>query len=178
MSEITDDGNLANVRKLYNTFTNAEKESIKNNIILHLDIYKKVLIEVVDDFPSELYRRLDSKRIAVMELDKKLKIEKLLVVHSVNSVEESDELISEANRIVFASGHRHVSLMVGRVNEIVEETTDKWDIFFVEKEKQEELRRPKKTFKVYQKDRDKEKGKVGSLPNIKVTEKLPPSLVT
>lgn len=45
--------------------------------------------------------------------------------------------------------------MAGRVNEIAEETTDKWDIFFVEKEKQEELNIPKKMFKVYQKDRDK-----------------------
>lgn len=160
LSEITDEGNLANVRKLYNTFTDSEKESIENNIILHLDIYKKVLIEVVDDFPNELYRRLDAKRIAVMELDKKLKIEKLLVVHLVNSKEEPNELISEANISVFTSGHQHVSLMAGRVNQIAKETTDKWDIFFVGKEKQEELNRPTKTFKVYQKDRDKGKGKL------------------
>ncbi|XP_059073095.1 uncharacterized protein LOC131873933 [Cryptomeria japonica] len=33
--------------------------------------------------------------------------------------------------------------MVGRVNEITKETTDQWDIFFVEKEKQEELKIPK-----------------------------------
>lgn len=70
-----------------------------------------------------------------MELDKKLNIEKLLVVHPINSVEEIVELISEVNRLVFASGHWHVSLMAGRVNEIGEETIDKWDIFFVEKEK-------------------------------------------
>ncbi|XP_059077901.1 histone chaperone ASF1-like [Cryptomeria japonica] len=37
--------------------------------------------------------------------------------------------------------------MVGRVNDIAEETADKWDIFFVEKKKQEELNQPKKTFK-------------------------------
>ncbi|XP_059070615.1 uncharacterized protein LOC131860249 [Cryptomeria japonica] len=37
--------------------------------------------------------------------------------------------------------------MTGRVNKIAEETIDKWDIFFVEKEKQEELNSPKKTFK-------------------------------
>lgn len=135
MSEITNEGNLANVSKLYNTFIDAEKESIENNTILHLDIYKKVLIEVVDDFPNELYIRLDAKRITVMELARKLRIEKLLAVHLVNSVEEIDELISEANISVFASDHRHVSLMAGRVNEIVEETTNKWDIFFVEKEK-------------------------------------------
>lgn len=40
-----------------------------------------------------------------MELDKKLKVEKLLVVHLVNSKEEIDDLICEANRSVFASGH-------------------------------------------------------------------------
>lgn len=177
LNEITDDGNLSNVSKLYDTFTNEEKESIENSIILHLDIYKKVLIEVVDDLPSDLYRRLDAKRLAIMELDKKIKIEKLLVFHPVKSVEEIDELISEANRTVFSSRHRHVILMVGKVNEISKETAGKWDIFFVEKEKQEELKRPK-IFKVYQKDKDKGKGKVGRLPNIKVTDNLPPPLVT
>lgn len=75
----------------------------------------------------------------MMELDKKLKVEKLLAIHLVNSKEEIDELICEANRSIFASGHQQVRFMVGRVNEIAEEIADKWDIFFVEKEKQEEL---------------------------------------
>lgn len=83
LNEIIDDGNLSNVSKLYDTFTNEEKESIENSIILHLNIYKKVLIEVVDDLPSDLYRQLDAKRLAIMELDKKIKIEKLLVGHLV-----------------------------------------------------------------------------------------------
>lgn len=82
-------------------------------------------------------------------------------------------MISEANRIVFSTGHRHVALMAGRVNEITKETTDKWDIFFVEKEKKEELKTPK-TFRVYQKDKDKGKGKIGGPPSIKVIDNLPP----
>lgn len=44
-------------------------------------------------------------------------------------------MISEANWTVFSTGHQYVALMAGRVNEISKETTDKWDIFFVEKEK-------------------------------------------
>lgn len=108
-----------------------------------------------------------------MELDKKIKIEKLLDVHPVKSVQEIDELISEANRTIFSSGHRHVCLMAGRMNEISKEIVDKWDIFFVEKEKQEELNRPK-PFKVYQKDKDKGKGQVGGPPSLKITDNLPP----
>lgn len=93
-----------------------------------------------------------------------------MAVHQVNSKEDIDELISEANRLVFVSGHRQVSLMAGRVKE----TVDKWDIFFVEKKKQEERSRPKtkKTFKVYQKD--KGKGKIGGVPSIKITNNIPP----
>lgn len=90
---------------MYNTFTNEEKESIENSVILHLDIYKKFLIEVVDDLPSDLYRRLVAKRLEIVELDKKINVEKLLVLHPVKSVEEIDELISEANRTVFSTGH-------------------------------------------------------------------------
>lgn len=96
---------MSNVIKLYNTSTNEENESIENSVILHLDIYKKFLIEVVDDLASDLYRRLDAKRLAIVELDKKIKVEKLLAVHPVKSAEEIDELISEANRTVFSTGH-------------------------------------------------------------------------
>lgn len=105
LNEITEDGNLSNVRKLYSTFTNEEKKSIENSVTLHLDIYKKFLIEVVDDLPSDLYRRLDAKRLAIVELDKKINVEKLLAVHLVKSTEEIDELISEANMTIFSTGH-------------------------------------------------------------------------
>lgn len=47
--------------------------------------------------------------MSIMELDKKLKVEELLVVHPVNYKQEIDELITEANIIVFASGHRQVA---------------------------------------------------------------------
>lgn len=80
LNEITKEGNLSNISKSYNTFTNEEKESIESSVIIHLDIYKKFLIEVVDDLPCDLYRRLDAKRLAIVELDKKIKIEKLLAV--------------------------------------------------------------------------------------------------
>lgn len=67
--------------------------------------------------------------------------------------------------------------MTGRVKEIADGTSDNWDIFFVEKEKEEEMNQPKKTFKVYQKDKDKGKGKIGGFPNIKITDNLlPPPL--
>lgn len=135
LNEITEDGKLKNINKLYNTLSNDEKESIENSVILHLDIYKKFLMEIVDEIPNDLYRRLEARRVTIVELDKKIKIEKLLAVHLVNSTQEIDELISEANRTIFSTGHRHVALMVGRVNEITEETADQWDIFFVEKEK-------------------------------------------
>lgn len=65
--------------------------------------------------------------------------------------------------------------MAGRVKEIVDETADKWDIFFVEKENKEERERQEmdKSFdKVYQKDKGKRK--IGSIPIIKVTDNIPP----
>lgn len=142
---------------------------------MHLDIYKNVLIEVVDNLPNDLYIRLEAKRMSVMELDKKLKVEALLDVHPINSREEIDELIVEANQTVFVSGHQQVSLMAGRVKEIANETANKWDIFFIEKEKKEERERQKmdKSFaKVYQKDKGIRK--IGSIPIIKVTNNLPP----
>lgn len=146
------------------------KKSIENSVILHLDIYKKFLMEIVDDIPNDLYRRLEARRVAIVELDKKNKIEKLLAIHPMNSTQEIDELISEANRTIFSTGHSHVALMAGRVNEISEETANRWDIFFVEKEKQE-LKRPK-TIKVYQKDKGKRK--VGGPPSLKIIDNLPP----
>lgn len=96
---------MSNIHKMYKSSNDFDRQSIEESIILHLDIYKKVLIKVVDDLPNELYRNLEAKRIAVMEIDKKLKIENLLAVHPVNSKEEIDELISKENRSVFISGN-------------------------------------------------------------------------
>lgn len=111
-----------------------------------------------------------------MELDKKLKVKALLAVHLVNSKQEIDDLISKANRTVFASGHQQVSLMADRLKEIADETMDKWDIFFVEKEKREEKDRQKvdKSFTKLHEKVDKGKGKVGSLPDITLKDNLPP----
>lgn len=138
VNEITQDENLSNVSKFYHSFKDLDKDTIEESIILYLDIYKKVLIEFIDVLPNDSYLRLEAKRMSTMELDKKLKVEALLVVHLVKFRQEIDELIAEANKTVFASGHRQVSLMADRIKEIIDETTDKWDIFFVEKEKIEE----------------------------------------
>lgn len=73
------------MNKLYHSFKDLDKGTIEESIILYLDIYKKVLIEVVDDLPNDLYLRLEAKRMSVMELDKKLKVEALLSIHPINS---------------------------------------------------------------------------------------------
>lgn len=175
INEITQDGNLSNVNKLYHSFKDSDKDTIEESIILYLHIYKKVLIKVVDDLPNDLYLRLEAKRMSFMELDMKLKVEALLSVHLVNSKQEIDDLISEANRIIFVSGHRQVSLLAGRVKEITYETTNKWDMFFVEREKKEEKDREKmdKSFtKLYQKDEGE--GKIGSVPDIIIKDNLSP----
>lgn len=72
--KITQDGNLCNVNKLYHSIKDLDRDTIEEYIILHLEIYKKVLIEVVDDVPNHLYIRLEAKRMSVMEFNKKLKV--------------------------------------------------------------------------------------------------------
>lgn len=91
VNEITQDGNLGIVNKFYHSFKDSNKDTIEERIILYLDIYKKVLIEVIDVLPNDLYLRLEATRMYIMELDKKLKIEELLVVHPINSKKEIDD---------------------------------------------------------------------------------------
>lgn len=85
INEIIQDGNPSNISKCYHTFKDSDKGTIEESIILHLDIYKKVLIQVVDDLPNDLYLRLEEKRMSIMELDKKLKVKALFVIHPINS---------------------------------------------------------------------------------------------
>lgn len=101
MNEIIEEGNLSNVNKWYNSSNDSDKNTIEESINLHLDNYKKVLIEVIDELSNDLYMRFETKRLFVMELDKKLKVEALLAVHPVNSKEEIDDFIYEANQSVF-----------------------------------------------------------------------------
>lgn len=128
IDEITEDGKLKNISKMYNTLSDDDKDKVENSVILHLDIFKKFLMQVVDEILTNLYNRLESRRVGIIELDKKIKIEKLLVVHPISSPDEIDKLISEANRSIFSTAHRHIALMAGRVNEVTEETTNAWDI--------------------------------------------------
>lgn len=134
LNEITKEGKLKNIQKLYDTLTVDEKEQVESSVILHMDMYKKFLMEVVNELLDELFKRLEARRQAVVELDKKIKIEKLLVVYPMNSPKEIDDLIAEANQSVFSTAHRHIALMVGRVNEVTVEIENAWDIFLSEKE--------------------------------------------
>lgn len=120
LDEITEEGKLKNVEKLYDTLSADEKEQVENSVILHLDIYKKFLMQVVDELQNELFKRLEARRQSVVELDKKIKIEKLLVVYPVNSPKEIDNLIAKANQSVFSTAHRHIALMAGRVKDVTE----------------------------------------------------------
>lgn len=135
LNEITEEGKLKNIEKIYDTLTTDEKEQVENSVILHMDMYKKFFMEVVNEISDYLIKRLEVRRQAIIELDKKIKIEKLLAVYLVNSPKEIDDLIAQANQSVFSTAHQHIALMVGRVNEVTEEIENGWDIFLVEKEK-------------------------------------------
>ncbi|XP_059064268.1 uncharacterized protein LOC131856491 [Cryptomeria japonica] len=85
-----------------------QENTIEESIILYLDIFKKVLIEVIDVLPNDLYLRHEAKRMSIIELDKKLKVKALLVVHLAKSRQEIDELIAKTNKTIFVSGHWQV----------------------------------------------------------------------
>lgn len=105
LNEIIEEGKLKNIGKVYDTLTIDEKEQVENSVILHMDMYKKFLMEVIDEVPNEVFKRLEARRQVVIELDKKIKIENLLVVYPVNSPKEIDDLIVEANQSVFSTAH-------------------------------------------------------------------------
>lgn len=86
LDEIIEEGQLKNINKLYDSLSVDDKEKVENSVILHLDIYKNFLMQIGDELPDELFKRLEVRRQSVIEFDKKIKIEKLLAVYPVNSL--------------------------------------------------------------------------------------------
>lgn len=75
LNEITKEGKLKNTGKIYDTLSADEKGKVEESVILHMDMFKKFLMEVINEIPDDLYKRLEARRQGVIELDKKIKIE-------------------------------------------------------------------------------------------------------
>lgn len=66
LNEITEEGKLKNIEKIYDTLSANEKEQVEEGVILHMDMYKKFLMEVANEIPDDLYKRLEARRQAVI----------------------------------------------------------------------------------------------------------------
>lgn len=133
IDQITKDGILRKIHHYYGDMDDKEQKEIEESILLYLDIYKKALLEIEKQIPIDLYNKLDSRRSSFIEEDKHIKVQELLTIYGAITEEEMLHCLDFANKTIFRSRHRHISLMVGRVNEIVKETYEAWVKLFVDK---------------------------------------------
>lgn len=80
-----------------------------------------------------MYNKVYARRLSTIEEDKHIKVWELLTICGAITDEEMQQCLDFANKTVFWSTLWHVSLMVGRANEIVKETHEDWVKFFVDK---------------------------------------------
>lgn len=100
--------------------------------MLHLDIFKKALLEIEKKIPTQLYNNLDARRSSVIDEDQHIKIQELLTTCGSITPNELDMILELANRTIFHSKHKIINLMAGRVNEIINETHKAWVQFFLD----------------------------------------------
>lgn len=100
--------------------------------MLHLDIFNKALLDIEKKILTQLYSNLDARRLYVIEEDQHIKIQELLTTCGSITPKELDMTLEVANRTIFRRKHRIISLMGGRVNEIISETHKAWVQFFVD----------------------------------------------
>lgn len=133
IDQITTDGILSNIQHYYGNMDDKEQKEIEEAILLYLNIYKKALIEIETQIPTDFYNKLDARRLYTIEEDKHIKVQELLTFFGAMTEEEMQQCLDFANKTIFRSRYRHVSLMVGKVHEIVKETHEAWVNFFVDK---------------------------------------------
>lgn len=98
--------------------------------MLHLDIYNNTLVEILKEIPLSLYNKLDVRRLDAIRRDIEIKeVELLSMCGSINN-EEMKRCREVANRTIFSSKPQQTSLMMGRGNEIINETGVGWAKFF------------------------------------------------
>lgn len=132
IDEITRNGMLKNIPHYYEHLDDNEQKEIEEVVLLYLDIYKKALLEIAKQILTQLYNNLNARRLSSMEEVRHIKIQALLTNCGSITSEEMDGCLKTANRMIFKSRHMTVSLMVGRVKEIISETNEAWVKFFIE----------------------------------------------
>ncbi|XP_057838208.1 uncharacterized protein LOC131048314 [Cryptomeria japonica] len=88
--------------------------------------------EIAKQIPAQLYNNLNDIRLSAMEEDRHIKIQALLTNYGSITLEEMDRCFETTNRTIFRSRHRTVSLMAGRVKEIISETNEAWVKLFID----------------------------------------------
>lgn len=129
---ITNRNTLKHINKHFSKLNDKEKSQIENAVLLYLDANEIPLINIFYFLSDELYSMLDSRKNSIIELDRTMKIKILTRMQLNLTKEEIEEMISIANRSYFHSIQRHVSLMLGRISEVEEETEKIWASFFID----------------------------------------------
>ncbi|XP_059072498.1 uncharacterized protein LOC131873613 [Cryptomeria japonica] len=132
VDEIIENGMLKNVQLYYEHLDDDEQREVEEAVLLYLDIYKKALLEIEKQISAQLYDNLDGRRLSAIEEDKQIKIQELLTTCGSITLEELDRTLEVADKKIFHSKHRIVSLMLGRVNDTISETHKAWVQFFAE----------------------------------------------
>lgn len=62
------------IQYCYENMDDIEQKKIEEAILLYLDIYKKALLEIEKQIATELYNKLDARRLLAIEEDRHIKI--------------------------------------------------------------------------------------------------------
>lgn len=114
----------------YESLEENEENEIEEVIFLHIDIYKKALVENLKEIPLSLYNKLHARRLDTVKRDREIKEVEILTLCGAISNDEMKRCIIVSNRIVFSSKPQHISLMMGKVNEMINEISEGWTKFF------------------------------------------------
>lgn len=88
IDQITKDGILSNIQHYYVHMDDKEQMEIEEAVFLYLHIYKKALLEIEKQILGDLYNNLDPKRLSVVEEDKYIRMQELLIVCGAITDEE------------------------------------------------------------------------------------------
>lgn len=120
---VVKDGNLNPIFDWYDTFDESGKKILEEATIKHMNVFNKVLVEIMFGFPPSLYNSLESRRLSALSEEKNLRKRFLTNLYLEMSIEEMD-LFLEKDKKEFRRKTRVNKLMIGETDAVFNETKE------------------------------------------------------
>lgn len=119
--KIINENNFVHLNKYYDLYNNMDRRQLENVVVRNMILKDKMFDNIRGQIPKDLYNRLLNRKSKVVEEDKKIRINMVKKLCSINN-EEEIKFILKGLATLLRNKKRPILLMGGNYEEVNKET--------------------------------------------------------